>query len=85
MQKYTLRKPKPGSGLANFHVFEATSITNGKCRSETKSICSKAKRDDTDAVTECICVGEDKIRSVSAKIGREVCGVCMSEMYGDDD
>lgn len=85
MQKFTLRKPKFGRGLANFHVFEATTLTNGNCLSETKSICGKAKRDDTDAVTECICVSEGKIRDVSAKIGRGVCGVCMSEMYGDDD
>lgn len=83
--KYTLRKPKLQSTLKNHHVFETTPASEGKCTSNTHSICRLAHRDQTDCVSGSTCTSEDAIRRKAAEIGREVCGVCMAEMYGDDD
>ncbi|PWU31978.1 hypothetical protein DK254_02965 [Pseudomonas sp. RW407] len=73
---YTLRKR---NDTEEVHIFLADPRPDGKCASRQNSICRKAPRAET-TVTKA-CLTEQEARLASAKIGRKVCGTCVSHLY----
>lgn len=73
---YTLKEKK---GTKELHLFESVLTPNG-CKSKVLSICKKMKS--SDGVSDIFaCENEEFARAKSAKIGREVCGTCISHLY----
>lgn len=83
MKVYSLKKKK---STQEIHVFEMTQVSVGNCISSGKnSFCNKVGENE---VEECTltgittrCLTENGARVTAAKIGRQVCGVCVSKFY----
>lgn len=81
---YTLKKhPETGQ----YHLFEGKMNPPGseyKCTSESSSICEKM--DHVKGHNKFACeTDEAQVRLECAKLGREVCGICVSSLYADID
>lgn len=74
---YTLKQKKETEEL---HLFEGEFTEPGKCNSAATSICEKMAKADS-AKNIFTCLNENDARIESAKIGRKVCGVCVSHLY----
>jgi hypothetical protein len=74
---YTLKEDKDTGEL---HLFEGKMTKENRCNSSKNSICQKMQKSETDS-TKFACKDEDKARIACAKIGRKVCGVCVSRLY----
>ncbi|GHS82586.1 hypothetical protein PAGU2196_34200 [Pseudomonas sp. PAGU 2196] len=73
---YSLRKKE---NTEEVHIFLADKTDTG-CVSRLKSICRKmAKAETSDQVKTCLKEGE--ARTESARLGRQVCGTCVSHLY----
>ena len=89
----------PNSSTEEFHIFEMKLESNGKYNfypntdPEKRCYCICKALHWKDAETEFILkniglkfnnpCGEIKIREICAKIGRQVCGTCISSLYGN--
>jgi len=74
---YTL---KLNDSTNEYHLFEAKMTTNNKCTPEYKSICQKMTKDESSSF-KFACATEEEARIKAAKIGRDVCGTCISHLY----
>lgn len=73
---YSLRKKEKTEEI---HIFLADKTDTG-CVSRQNSICRKmAKAETSEQVITCLKEGE--ARTESAKLGRKVCGTCVSHLY----
>lgn len=56
------------------------------CLLSKQSICKKMKYTDThipeNDKSELLCLSEEAVRHLAAKLGRKVCGICVSNLYG---
>lgn len=80
MKAYTLKEHKDSGEL---HLFEGDMNPEGseyKCNSGSKSICKKMIKPDNKG-NRFSCATEQVARVAIAKIGREVCGTCVSHLY----
>jgi len=79
MSVYTFKKRKNGKEI---HIFqgEMTSLTH--CSVPALSHCKKMNQVDGDQV-ENGCRSETDARNIAAKLGRPVCGICVSHLYSD--
>lgn len=75
MQKYSIRKKK---STGEFHIHLAKSFEN-QCKVEIKSLCNKSTFEESESKTSC--ESEDEVRMSAARIGRDMCGTCVSFMY----
>ncbi|WP_415887532.1 hypothetical protein [Providencia rettgeri] len=79
---YTLKKhPETGQ----YHLFEGKlnpENSDTKCTSESWSICEKMKWVSGHKGISCE-TNEATVRLECAKIGRDVCGACISSLYAD--
>jgi hypothetical protein len=76
---YTLKKnPKTDE----YHLFEATPTTPGRCIASAKSMCKAMNKVDG---SKFACEEEKEAFKKCAELGREVCGNCMKELYGTDN
>ncbi|EGP54401.1 hypothetical protein Agau_P100154 (plasmid) [Agrobacterium tumefaciens F2] len=67
-----------------YHIFLNKRNDDKKCAyAGTKSICMRMTRDQTDGTPVFSCQGEVKARAECARIGRAVCGTCVSHLYTD--
>jgi hypothetical protein len=73
---YTLKKMEDTDEL---HLFEGT-FSEEPCTSGSNSLCRKMTKNDS-AGNVFMCYPEDNARIECAKIGRKVCGVCISKLY----
>ncbi len=73
---YSLRKKAETDEI---HIFLADSTATG-CVSRQNSICRKmAKAETSNQVKSCLSEGDARLES--AKLGRKVCGTCVSHLY----
>lgn len=76
MNAYTLKKKK---NTGELHLFEGA-MSDKSCTSNDLSICEKMKKSDSEAnIFQCF--DESDARKECAKIGRAVCGICVSHLY----
>jgi len=73
---YTLKKKKETGEL---HLFKGSFKDNG-CTSADISICNKMKKEESEG-NRFQCKNEDEARTLCASIGRQVCGICVSDLY----
>ncbi|MDY7784242.1 hypothetical protein [Aeromonas caviae] len=74
---YTLKIKKETQEM---HLFEATPKPDDKCTPKTKSICKKMSSSESEG-NKFACQSESSARIEIAKIGRSVCGTCVSSLY----
>jgi hypothetical protein len=74
---YTLKKEKNTDEL---HLFRATLNNDNTCTPERTSICKGMELSDSEK-NEFTCSSEVNARLQCAKIGRQVCGTCVSHLY----
>jgi len=74
---YTLKKKKNSEEL---HIFKASPSIDNNCAPEKESICKKMDKSDS---SENIfsCQDDNYTRNQCAKIGRQICGTCISHLY----
>jgi hypothetical protein len=74
---YCLKKKKDTEEL---HLFEANPTIDNKCMPKEDSICKKMRKNES---SENIfsCKSIEDARTQCAKIGRKVCGICVSHLY----
>lgn len=80
MKAYTLKEHKDSEEI---HLFEGNMLPNDpnhKCDSNLKSICKKMGKSDSKG-NRFTCATEQEARIEIAKIGRKVCGTCVSHLY----
>lgn len=77
MTVYTLKKKKDTEEL---HLFRATPAPDNKCIPESQSICKKMDKNES-SENRFACQSETDARLECAKIGRQVCGTCVSHLY----
>ena len=73
---YTLKQ----NDKDQLHLFRSKKGLNNSCTAEIQSICKKMKHK---AESVYSCKPEEFIRTKCAEIGRPVCGICVSNLYGD--
>lgn len=76
MDAYTLKKK---NDTEEFHLFKGEMTEKG-CTSINISICEMMQKKDSEK-NIFACKTENDARIECAKIGREVCGVCVSNLY----
>jgi hypothetical protein len=76
MNAYTLKKKKLSE---EYHLFEGKMTEEG-CTSKQLSICGKMDRSESSG-NIFSCEEEDSARRKCAKIGRNVCSICVSYFY----
>jgi hypothetical protein len=74
---YTLKKKRDTNEL---HLFPGEMKNQDACTSQLKSICEKMTSSESVA-NRFTCYDEDAARIECAKIGRSVCGICISSLY----
>jgi len=62
------------------HIFKGR-FTPTNCTANRLSICKKFDRTGDDAVQIKICLNENEARLYAARLGRSVCGICVSDLY----
>ena len=62
------------------HIFEGSFTTTG-CNAENICICNKMRKSDGTWLNDSTCLDEQQAREKAAKIGRSVCGDCVSHLY----
>lgn len=77
MTVYTLKKKKDTEEL---HLFRAKPAPDNKCTPEKESICKRMEKSES-SENVFACQSEDEARKECAKIGRKVCGICISHLY----
>ena len=75
MQNYSIRKKK---STAEYHIHLAKPLGT-QCEVQIKSLCNKSTFEESESKTSC--EREEEIRMSAARIGREMCGTCVSFMY----
>jgi len=76
---YTL---KEHSRTDEYHLFESVSNPEGTCSASSKSMC---KAMEWVKGNKFACQNEKETFLKCAKLGRQVCGNCMKELYGTHD
>jgi len=76
MDAYTLKMKKD---TQEYHLFKGK-MTDKACTSSDTSICEKMSKSES-AKNVFACKDENSARIECAKIGREVCGICVSHLY----
>ena len=79
MAVYTFKKRKDGKEI---HIFQGEMTSTYQCSVPTLSHCKKMNQSDGDQV-ENGCQSESDARYTAAKLGRQVCGTCVSHLYTD--
>jgi len=74
---YTLKRIKNTEEL---HLFKGE-FTEEDCTAGQFSLCGQISKDDSDG-NIFACKTEEQARIECAKIGRKVCGTCVSNLYG---
>lgn len=74
---YTLKRKRDTEEL---HLFEAVPTEDNKCTPKNKSICNKMSKDESSG-NAFACQSEDNARIECTKLGRKVCGICVSHLY----
>ena len=74
---YTL---KEDNSTGEYHLFKGKFTEENKCTSTQSSICKGMDKSES-AANIFSCLDEDEARIECAKIGREVCGTCVSDLY----
>ena len=78
--RYSLRFKDGKEG----HIFKSQKLTGYGCNIEELSICEKMKRQDNKINKDFEifdCETEQAARDKCAKIGRLMCGICISDLY----
>jgi hypothetical protein len=88
MTVYTFKKIEDTNEI---HIFRGEMNNDNTCSVASNSICQKVMRSETVSLKRhrisssetiyCSCNEEHTARLNAAKIGREVCGVCVSHLY----
>lgn len=73
---YTLKRKKDTNEL---HLFEGKMVSDDECRSNLKSVCGMMEHSEGENIFQC--EDEQSARERCAKLGRQVCGVCVSTLY----
>lgn len=63
------------------HIFEGLFHLDKSCDANTESVCKKIKLHQGKWYDDAICLNDKKARKVAAKLGKEVCGECVSRLY----
>ena len=74
---YTL---KIKNDTQEMHLFEATPQPDKKCTPNKKSVCEKMDKSESSG-NKFACSSEIDARTEIARIGRSVCGTCVSHLY----
>lgn len=78
---FSLNKRKD---TGEYHIFLNKKNSENKCVfAETESICGRMTKTQSAPKAVFSCKSEDKARAECAKIGRDVCGTCVSHLYTD--
>lgn len=82
MDAYTLKKKIDTEEL---HLFKGEMTLPTGCNSSYSSICKKMDKSEAEKVNVFTCHDENTARIEAAKIGRKVCGTCVSHLYSTTD
>jgi hypothetical protein len=74
---YSLKRDRETEEL---HLFRAVPTEENKCKPEEESICGKMQKSES-IENKISCLPENEARLECAKIGRQVCGTCVSNLY----
>lgn len=74
---YTLRMPKPTSGLAEAHVFEAKPGAGKGCICLPKSLCQAATTAATTGVEQYMCLSKARMLARAREYRGYVCAECL--------
>jgi hypothetical protein len=77
---YTLKKSKHTGELHLFRGVMTPNETEHQCTSDSLSICKKMKKGDSEK-NIFACETEQAAREKCAALGRQVCGICVSDLY----
>jgi hypothetical protein len=77
MKVYALKKDKNTDEL---HLFEGIMTEANKCNIGAMSVCKGMNKSESES-NIFACQSESVVRIECAKIGRGVCGVCVSHLY----
>lgn len=80
MDAYTLKKHKETNELHLFKGEMTPQDKEHKCSSRQKSICRKMDKSENMG-NVFSCATEQEARDQCAKLGRRVCGICVSDLY----
>jgi len=78
---YTLKK-KPDT--EEYHLFEGEMTSLDHCSVDSISICEKMRKTENYTIIFA-CQNENIARTECARIGRKVCGICVSHLYESFD
>ena len=73
---YTLKRRKDTNEL---HLFEGEMVSDDECKSKSTSVCGMMEHSEGGNIFQC--EDEQTARERCAKLGRQVCGVCVSTLY----
>ena len=71
---------KKKNNTNEIHIFEGKFTIDG-CNANSESICKKMKSNDGEWLNNNTCLNEQQARENAAKIGKNVCGICVSHLY----
>lgn len=65
------------------HIFEGYFNPEGGCTKSMRCICKKVYKSECEFkyIITRMCLNEDEARKKAAKLGRKVCGNCVSSLY----
>lgn len=71
---------KKKNSTNEIHIFEGK-FTIDSCNANSESICKKTKLNEGNWLEGSTCLNEQQAREKAAKIGKSVCGICVSHLY----
>lgn len=80
MDVYTLKKKK---NTGELHLFKGVMQPDNRCTTYKQSICKQMEKSEIEGKNAFACATEVVARMKAAKIGRNVCGICVSHLYGN--
>lgn len=76
-ERYTIKKRK---NTEEYHIFRSRQDNQG-CYANQKSICQKMDKLEGQGNNTLTCGDEDETRKVSFELKRNICGICVSDLY----
>lgn len=63
------------------HISKGSFTIIEECTSTMYSICKSASTEHSDWIEPYFCLSEQQAREIAAKLGREVCPICVGQLY----
>lgn len=77
-KSFTLKRKKSTN---EYHLFKSFEVKDNSWQTFSSSLCDTSNMDESSVNSKFKLLGEDEARLEVAKIGRKVCGLCVSYLY----